>query len=991
MIDVYHHMDTSAPPPSPATDGPPQPPFNAAHVRQEEWDVIKAVRSLNGRPVLEADSNEWNRALTGLALSGGGIRAATFHLGLLQALCERRLLQAIDYISAVSGGAFIASWFTKLLYVRALVHPECNPLRTLMRRLSPRAGRESAELHRLRQHLTYLTPQGGILSQSTWLLVATYLHNLFINFLILSLAIAALVMTPRAILAFLYPLSDAALTPRATAEYCGDIGAAAGFGSLILIIARLVEHRFAALKTKQRLRVPLLAFVGSTVVMLVLWAQLDRCQLLPRPGWDLLAGVTYATMVWLICRANHVSIAAQRRFVACTSLAACLFLSTWLCRIAPERSYRYLREPYHYAGELWEWLVLHGRSQLGLTANLAAEIVLVLAVLLMATSCLLMSSRNIAWFGSFRKYFVYQWINDITAIGVVIGIGLGGLELLKAGLSILHSYVPRPPWLFAAVAAFGAPLAAIAVVFTLNFMLAVLGRVISAFIRLQIAEISTVLYRYSFIWMGTFALALYGPLALYETGKRTQVWFWSFWALSALVLLLVRRTPQIQSDRIRQALAVCLNAVPYLFLTGYLLMVSFAVSAYVYGVEWVSMAGYWASLIPTYHPASVIAVSIVTCSLFLLSMRFGVNSSTMHFFYQWRLAASYLCETLPGGEVASPPERPLVNDGGLRTRSALRLTELTPNATKGFVSPYLLLNSAMNLRGTDEPAWQDRRAASFLFSPLFCGYQPPRIGSPRDGRSAKNGYTTTAAYRYDTEEGLRLAHAMAISGSAIGSHMGSHTSPRIRFINTLFNLRLGWWFPNPRVKRAWEGHVPRSRVGLLLSELLGTAHDRGAYVNLSDGAHFENLGIYELVRRRCRVIIASDASEDSSRQCGDLGNAVERCRADFGIEIEMPAVEKELGPVTLLGIRYGPHREGILIYLRATVVPDAPLDIRAYGGAHPSFPNEPTSNQWFKEAQFESYRRLGLHIGRMAIALITAKGGLDAIIADPDGTLQTPG
>ena len=73
----------------------------------------------------------------------------------------------------------------------------------------------------------------------------------------------------------------------------------------------------------------------------------------------------------------------------------------------------------------------------------------------------------------------------------------------------------------------------------------------------------------------------------------------------------------------------------------------------------------------------------------------------------------------------------------------------------------------------------------------------------------------------------------------------------------------------------------------LLYELLGMTTDRREWVYLSDGGHFENLGIYELVRRRCRFIIACDAGQDGAVTFGDLGNAIEKCRSDFGVDIEI--------------------------------------------------------------------------------------------------------
>src|SRR5206468_4032839 len=137
---------------------------------------------------------------------------------------------------------------------------------------------------------------------------------------------------------------------------------------------------------------------------------------------------------------------------------------------------------------------------------------------------------------------------------------------------------------------------------------------------------------------------------------------------------------------------------------------------------------------------------------------------------------------------------------------------------------------------------------------------------------------------------------------------------------TLLNLRLGWWLSNPRYRGAWELPIPRARVAMIVAEVLGLLHDRGPFINLSDGGHFENIGIYELVRRRCRVIIVSDASEDHRSTCSSLGAAIECCRVDFGVEIEIDLSslmsdrpDRTGCPPFFVGrINYGPNFVGTL-------------------------------------------------------------------------------
>ena len=169
------------------------------------------------------------------------------------------------------------------------------------------------------------------------------------------------------------------------------------------------------------------------------------------------------------------------------------------------------------------------------------------------------------------------------------------------------------------------------------------------------------------------------------------------------------------------------------------------------------------------------------------------------------------------------------------------------------------MNTALSLVKVGDLAWQERRAANFLFSPLFCGFEFP----PWASGTAIQGYQPTKDFSYGGHPRIYLAQAMTISGSALGTSMGFHTSQRVRVFHTFFNIRTGWWFPNPAYPNSWGGNIPRSRINMLWDEFMGNADEMGPYVHLSDGGHFENLGIYELVRRRCRLIVVSDASEDS--------------------------------------------------------------------------------------------------------------------------------
>jgi hypothetical protein len=213
---------------------------------------------------------------------------------------------------------------------------------------------------------------------------------------------------------------------------------------------------------------------------------------------------------------------------------------------------------------------------------------------------------------------------------------------------------------------------------------------------------------------------------------------------------------------------------------------------------------------------------------------------------------------------------------------------------------------------------------------------------------------------------------MAISGAAASPNMGYPTSPVVFFLLTIFNFRLGRWCGNPKHPSAWKHPDPRFGLRYIISELLEFSGLDSPFVYLSDGGHFENTGIYELVRRKCRRIVVCDAGADPEVTFEDIGNAVRKCRIDFGVEIKI-----DLAPLQPVGenkhsarhyaegtIDYGSYASGILgklIVLKPSLVGDEPADVQYYAAGHKDFPLQPTTDQWFDEAQFESYRKLGYH------------------------------
>jgi len=276
--------------------------------------------------------------------------------------------------------------------------------------------------------------------------------------------------------------------------------------------------------------------------------------------------------------------------------------------------------------------------------------------------------------------------------------------------------------------------------------------------------------------------------------------------------------------------------------------------------------------------------------------------------------------------------------------------------------PLHVVNSTLNLVADNALAVAERKAMSFTMSPLHVG-------------SRTLGYRPAATFA----SGITLGEALTTSGAAVSSSMGPEASRAMTFLLTMFNARLGVWLGNPGKPgdATWKRAAPAFGVAPLVNELLARATRTNPYVLLSDGGHFENLGLYEMVLRRCRFIVLSDAGCDGGYSYGDLANAVRKIRIDFGIAIDFPGgLHSAPQDANTKGENHGTTRfavgaigysavdpgvqDGVLLYLKPTIVGDEPVDIANYARTHATFPHESTAEQWFDEAQFESYRMLGL-------------------------------
>jgi hypothetical protein len=342
-------------------------------------------------------------------------------------------------------------------------------------------------------------------------------------------------------------------------------------------------------------------------------------------------------------------------------------------------------------------------------------------------------------------------------------------------------------------------------------------------------------------------------------------------------------------------------------------------------------------------PSTELALLFVVSGFILWGItrvRFNVNKTSFPLFYRDRLSRAFCFN--PWGSRAEHED-------------PVPVAELATHR-----GPFHLLNTTLNLPRTKVGNLRGRGCDFFIVTPR-------RVGSQL------TGYVSTAEYA-DAETNFDLSSVMAISGAAAAPTMGVYTNRALVFLMALLNVRLDFWAHNPRLHQ--KPPVKKESVGAwyLLREMFGALDEQSRYVNLSDGGHLENLGVYELIRRRCRIIVCSDCQADEQMMFDGLADLIRLVRIDMGVEIDIDVkqiVRQEnglsrchfaCGRINYPGDAPGEVQQGILIYLKASITGDEGLYIDNYRSDHPSFPNETTADQFFDEPQFEAYRSLGQHI-----------------------------
>ncbi|MBI3629657.1 MAG: patatin-like phospholipase family protein [Candidatus Rokubacteria bacterium] len=935
---------------------------------------------------------------TALCLSGGGIRSATFALGIIQGLARLGLLTRFDYLSTVSGGGYIGSWLS------AWIHRHPRGAAGVMDALRASAPRpplqpEAAPIRHLRAYSNYLSPRLGLLSADTWSLVGTYVRNLLLNWLVLLPLLLAVLAVPRLAAAILRWSPGPAFQEAflvigllgivVTVSYMGlfrpsleAYRQARGWfpreanGQMAFLVCCLLPllvsamsltaywtwvhpdgegaiappNDVAALIETLRLRTLVqnlwTGFVVTGVVLhLLAWVtysfwlrRFDVRELLVALGTGGLAGL----LIWTGAQHLLPPMPGEGRVSG-----------AWVCFAVPLFVAMFLLSAVVFIGLVSRWTDDEDREW---WARAGAWMLIVV----------------VAWSaGSVLVVFGPGWLGALGAIKIS---ALGVLSAVASALGAWSSRTPattgpRPPGIPAAVKKYG---------------LTAAGAGAGAFLVVGLSATTN---------------------ALLTLGYR------------------VRGAGQGPEPPILDPSAsVMLGALPHLWLfVGAMLAFGLVMSAFIHVNKFSLHAMYRNRLIRAYlgasrgsrnpnpftgfdpadnvkmyelQPGLLDVDDLIDAADLVQALKeagdarsralAGALSRRTRRALRRHLAGSAPAPTLvsdlvddlnmllhadwfagqPAFQGSVPP--PAVAGQPVTARNRRLLPAAYPNAVAPPApparAPLHVVNIALNLVGGHDLAWQERKAESFTVTPLHSG-------------SYHLGYRPTHEYG-GREGGISLGTAITISGAAASPNMGYHSSRILAFLMTLLNIRLGWWLGNPGVygQETYRRSHPGISIFPMLDEAFGLTDDTSRYVYLSDGGHFDDLGLLEMTLRRCHLIVVSDAAADRDCVFHDLGNAIRKIRVDLGVPITIdgmlrifsrasgkPGKYCAVGTIDYQAVDGPDAVNGRLLYIKPCVYGGEPVDLFNYAEASKDFPHETTMDQWFTESQFESYRMLGLH------------------------------
>lgn len=995
-----------------AAPAPPQaskivPALELAQVLEEEYlaihgplpaDVAAKIAGGTSRPDLALQRANYDAGTTALCLSGGGIRSASFCLGAVQGLARLGLLGKFHYLSTVSGGGYLGSMLAAWAY-RApggMADVEAGLV----------ASRGRGNVGWLREYLSYLSPKRGLFGADTWTLFSTYIRNFLLNALVWFPLLAGVLTLPHMIVA---AVDGIAGRWKGSPELDSLAGWALILGLVLFVAAifftRLIVGRvdrdptrptlswrdFGSARGLVQLAVELIGpnnYYLQALLMLgalaatcgtywsgfepsfVLWADMGRFvhEMLPEVAWSAVATDRVMQIALVFAMANAV---AGASYDPVDSTA------TWFPIVAIVAGIACGLVTGAAVGVIVTSLSATGRWPLPATAfmtivppALVASVGLGEMLFIGATSKF-SSDFDREWWsraGAWSAMLAFGWF-ALFALAFFAPLAMDGLRSLLNTEQAWRIYWP--------VVGAGA---------------AILARVLFMQPPSKGGTDVPNRLRMDRVLDAITLLAVVGVLVGIADLVRSALLVIAEWHVADPYRLPHATAPYALTD-------VLLLLVPLLIVLG---VAGICVSVNRFSLH----AMYRDRLIRTFLGASRANYPLPPWQLDLPRWReqrqfkertpnsfisFDRDDNPM---LRWLAPdrpapppaappAAAPATPSPAGPSAAPSVAPPVAPPAPSPAGPSAALAAAPSAAPAAAKektiertrpPFLLVNAALNLVAGRNLAWQERKAASFTFSPLHVGSAESSVG-----------YRTSGEYAADVG-GITLGTAMAVSGAAISPNAGAFSTPLRTFLLTLFNARLGWWLGHPAEPKAVEVSGPPFAVKPMLRELLGRTDDRKPWLFVSDGGHFDNLGLYEIVRRGCKTIIVVDASCDAARKFDDLGNAIRKIRIDLNIGIRRKGPWriggrelKERGAyAALFEIEY-PAGLGTLLYIKPSFYAEdaeLPIDVLQYGGRSAAFPHESTSDQFFSESQFESYRALAeFEIGK----IIPAKRRLDKI------------
>ncbi|MFO0949532.1 MAG: hypothetical protein U1D30_27060, partial [Planctomycetota bacterium] len=880
-------------------------------------------------------------------------------LGVLQALAQCTLLKYFDYLSTVSGGGYIGSWFSawvnregSLSNVEIQLKPNRQDHQDADRPslTDGKVGNfvcplEPEPIYHLRQYSNYLTPRVGLFSADSWSIAAIYVRNALLNQLVLVTAgIAALVLIRYVIYFFsvrgegfgifslvvtciLFVVCMGTLT-----AWMATLGRGQGNGKAPSWLSEIVTKTQSGNLLKIAILIPLV-LLSAMLAWLAFEPENSVSRIANQPIVKELAVPVHA--LWTRMQTNEpVTDAAEGS----------------LLRVSP-----------------WQWHLTSTVAMGGaffLFAGFAQVIIHNLRKFNTTTRAADAASGKQICFTLLRA----------TVAGAIAG------SVLFGSLSLFSRHVET----VYAAATFGPPLVLASFCLISFIWSGALGRRQREETREWLASLAAWIGIFAAVWLASFTVAVYaswGVLVLWEQkGALLASLLASGWLGTVLAGVWSGQSKKTDGSMKHWFLDALALVAPHLAIIGGFIFLSLSTGAIVQSFEINSNSNapkaFLAQLSANHEGYALPLIFVAAVSIaYVLGWFVDVNLFSLQAMYANRLTRCYLGASRPksrkamdrhSGAPSNSQGIPRLadpftgfdrNDNFDLVRLRMEYQANDPPRAYCHPGPLHLINTALNLTQGDELAWQERKAASFLLSPYYCG-------------SEVTGYRPTTEYA----EGITVGQAVAISGAAVDPNMGYHSSPAVTALLTMFNVRLGAWLGNPKRSGQWRNSGPRTGALYLAKELMGRTDFRSKYVHLSDGGHFENLAVYELIRRRCRYIVAIDSGQDGDFQFADLGNLVRKVRTDFGIRIDISttgiAPDRETGKSSVhcaIGkIRYADIDEGmpdgVLLYLKPSLTGDEPADVRHYSKMHAAFPHESTADQFFDESQFESYRALGYHV-----------------------------